>query len=78
MNLLSKDINIEESIEIAKDELNFLKTYINNNTLEDYVSLSSRSIINVNKNRNYSNSNNILVAIEKYDYHKKIMKYRLP
>lgn len=77
MNLLSKDINIEESIEIAKDELNFLKTYINNNTLEDYVSLSSRSIINVNKNRNYSNSNNILVAIEKYDYHKRIIYERI-
>ena len=76
MNLLSTDINIKESIENAKDELNFLKTYINNNTLENYISLSSTSLIKVNKNRNY-NSNNILVAIEKYDYHKKIIYERI-
>lgn len=78
MDLLLNEINIKESIENAKNELNFLKTYINNNTLENYVSLSSTSFIQVSKNKNYSNSDrNLLMAIEKYDYHKKIIYERI-
>ena len=78
MNLLLHDINIKESIEIAKDELNFLKTYINSNTLENYISLTSTSLIQINKNRNYIQSDKkILSAIEIQDYHKKLIYERI-